>query len=346
MPIIDPHGREIRYLRLSVTDKCNFRCRYCRSDGKTTRLNDSERLTIAETLRLVKAFVSLGVERVRLTGGEPLLRPRIMDLVNGLGAIDALEEVSLSTNAYLLEKKALPLKEAGIRRVNISLDSLDPDRFNDITQGGDLIQVLRGIDAALSVGLNPVKINMVVMGGINDDEIPAMVRFARERNVLLRFIETMPIGEDGRAIMGHHVPMKAICERIQKVFGGDVDFMKDFTCNSLSKKGKTAGDQREGGGPARYVHMKGLGIDIGLISAVSRHFCDTCNRVRLTAFGQLVLCLGKDGEVDLRTPLRSGLSDEALQACVLDAIAKKPLRHDFDRYQEMAPMHRMSSLGG
>ncbi|MBF0588866.1 MAG: GTP 3',8-cyclase MoaA [Magnetococcales bacterium] len=348
MSLIDPHGRKIRYLRLSVTEKCNFRCRYCRSHDKTSHRDHDQNLTIQETLRLVQAFVDMGVHRVRLTGGEPLLRPGIMNLIGPLGGIPALTDLSLSTNAFLLKDKAKALKKAGVGRVNISLDSLNPETFGHITQGADLQRVIEGIDAALEAGLHPVKLNMVVMGGINDHEIPDMIRFAKVRNVMLRFIETMPIGVDGRAIMGHHLPMDEICTLIQEAFGGTASAMSGVTCSQRQEQRRDNGgrDPKQGGGPARYVRVDGVGMDIGLISAVSRHFCDTCNRVRLTSQGQLVLCLGRTGQVDLRTPLRSGIDHEGLKALLLSAIAQKPLKHDFSGGTKAAPEHDMSSLGG
>lgn len=331
MPLIDSFGREIRYLRVSVTDRCNFRCHYCRPSTQEALEEWGNILTLEEMARLVRLFSELGVSRIRLTGGEPLLRKNVMHLIRELGALPDLEEVSLSTNAFLLDKMAVPLKEAGVGRVNISLDSLDPATFKKITVNGDLSRVLAGIDAAVEAGMHPVKVNMVVMGGVNDHEIPAMVRYAREKGVVLRFIETMPVGVDGRGAMGQYVPTERIMEIIKGEFGGELE----------------PGGKMKGNGPARYFRVRGLNQNIGVISAMSQHFCDDCNRVRLTSKGSLVLCLGRDNEVDLMTAMRAGVADEEMKAFIHQAILKKPRQHAFtSEADEDNVAHKMSALGG
>lgn len=325
--LIDSFGREIRYLRLSITDSCNFRCRYCRPAQGSERIPNKERLSMEEILRLTRLFVELGVKRVRLTGGEPLVFPKIIELIHRLAAIPGLDELTLSTNAFLLGPLAQSLHEAGLSRVNISLDSLEEKTFAWITRSGKLAQVIAGIDAALAAKLRPVKLNMVVIGGINDHEIPAMVIFARERGVVLRFIEAMPVGKDGGAIMGRFVSAESIMERIRTHFAAE--FMPTSSCEGL--------------GPARYHRVMGLGVDVGIISAMSRHFCETCNRVRLTSEGKLVLCLGRTEQVDLRIPLRSGATDMEMRQHILHAISLKPDHHQF--HQTVVP-NMMSSLGG
>ncbi|MEO5369963.1 MAG: GTP 3',8-cyclase MoaA [Magnetococcus sp. DMHC-1] len=328
----DLHGRMIRYLRLSVTERCNFRCHYCRlpaGEGEEAR---HESLTSAEILRLAGLFAQLGVGRFRLTGGEPLLRRDIRDLLTHMVALPGVDEVSLSTNAFLLAEMAQDLKNLGLRRVNISLDSLNPETFLQITRGGDLQPVLAGIDAALAAGLSPVKINMVVMGGINDREIPAMIAFAREKKVLLRFIETMPVGAAGAAIMGQYMSADEIRSRILASCGSDLIPV----------------ERPVGNGPANYFHLTGLGVDIGIISALSQHFCDTCNRIRLTSWGDLILCLGREDRVNLREPLRSGADDATLREWILQAIRRKPLGHAFQKHAtpQTPHPHVMATLGG
>ncbi|MBF0188107.1 MAG: GTP 3',8-cyclase MoaA [Magnetococcales bacterium] len=331
--MIDLHGRRIRYLRLSVTERCNFRCRYCRPAKHGPLLDRRDILTLEETARLAAIFVELGINRIRLTGGEPLLRRNVLRLVNDLGSLAALDDLSLSTNAFMLPEMAPSLKSAGVRRVNISLDSLTPETFSTITRGGRLERVLKGIDAAVDAGLQPVKINMVVMGGVNSHEIAEMIRYASERGLLLRFIETMPMGQPGRDSMGVHVPSHEILATIRTAFGNTV----------------RAVPGTRGGGPARYFHVEGVGTDIGIISPLSQHFCDTCNRVRLTAGGDLVLCLGRRDRVNLLHPIRQGASDDALAHTILEAISRKPGHHDFQRadapHSTPLPL-RMVSLGG
>ncbi|MBF0181029.1 MAG: GTP 3',8-cyclase MoaA [Magnetococcales bacterium] len=333
MALIDTFGRTIRYLRISVTDRCNMRCDYCRPSVEPMLPDHAALLTLEEIARLARLFVGLGVERFRLTGGEPLLRRNLLSLARELGAMPGLTELSLTTNALLLARFAHDLRAAGVRRVNISLDSLTPEIFARITRGGDLAQVLAGIDAALEAGLAPVKVNMVVMRGVNAHEIPAMIRFAARRGVVLRFIETMPIGDAGSLFPERFISAGEILGIAREAFGQDP---------LPAEPGVGVG-----AGPARYFRIEGTGAEVGVIAARSRHFCDTCNRMRLTSRGGLVLCLGAMDVVDLKTPLRAGASDEALMAMIRAAVAMKPARHHFDETVPLpSPTLNMVSVGG
>lgn len=342
--LTDTFGRTIRYLRVSVTDRCNLFCTYCRLPNEKRLPNNRELLDFGEIVRLIRLFLELGVERIRLTGGEPLLRRNIVALVQALTPLPGLQELTLTTNAVLLERYAAELHAAGLHRVNISLDTLNPDTFERITQRSTGLQpmsghdpahpmglpaVLAGIAAALRVGLRPVKVNMVVMRGINDHEIPDMVLFAQQQGLLLRFIETMPIGEAGQDMANHFIPAEAILDQIQSHFGSQL-----------------VPTEQSGSGPARYFHLAGTEANIGVISARSRHFCDTCNRMRLTSKGGLVYCLGRDDRMDLKQPLRSGASDGELKHYIREAVSLKPERHTFEQQEALKRATRMSALGG
>lgn len=330
MSLIDSFGRKIEYLRVSVTDRCNYRCFYCMPAAGVPRGRHEDFLRHEELARLVRLFAELGVRKVRLTGGEPLARRGIVDLAGLIGRIPGIADLSLSTNGHLLERHAVALKTAGVARVNISLDSLDPDTFARITRGGDLGHVLRGIEAALTAGMAPVKLNMVVLKGINDREIEPMLDFALARGAHLRFIETMPVGEAGIQGMEHYYPADAILARVRKKAGAEL----------IPIKGAS------GAGPARCYRIGAGPATVGIISAISRHFCEGCNRVRLTAKGELVLCLGQDHRVSLAAALRAGASDIGLKDLIADAIAQKPERHDFAGQGACHPIHKMSVLGG
>ncbi|MBF0295630.1 MAG: GTP 3',8-cyclase MoaA [Magnetococcales bacterium] len=333
MPLTDSFGRTIRYLRVSVTDRCNMRCDYCRPSVEPMLPDHVELLTLEEIARLVRLFVGLGVDRFRLTGGEPLLRRNLLSLVRELGAMPGLHELSLTTNALLLDRFAHDLRAAGVRRVNISLDSLTPETFARITRGGDLTRVLAGIDAAVQAGLAPVKVNMVVMRGVNEHEIPEMIRFAARNGLLLRFIETMPIGDAGQSYPERFISAAEILRIAREAFGQEP--LPADPAVGL------------GAGPARYFRIEGTGAEVGVIAARSRHFCDTCNRMRLTSRGGLVLCLGAMDVVDLKTPLRAGASDEALLETIRAAVAMKPARHQFDAASvQLSPTLNMASVGG
>ncbi|QCU89249.1 GTP 3',8-cyclase MoaA [Thiomicrorhabdus sediminis] len=329
--LIDPFNRKIEYIRVSVTDKCNYRCGYCMPEqGVHPDGTHKEYLSYDELSRIIKAFVDLGVAKVRITGGEPLVRKNLADLVGQISGYEGLEDIALSTNAHHLGREAIALKEAGVNRVNISIDSLKAQRFNKITRGGDLEKVLAGVDKALEVGMNPVKFNMVVMKGTNDDEIEAMVDYGLEKGVEVRFIETMPIGPAGVAMMDQHYAADKILARIKAHVGADL-----IPAASKSHDG-----------PARNFKIAGTNTKIGVISAVSQHFCETCNRVRLTAKGVLALCLGQEDSVDLRTPLREGISDDGLKQLIKDALLKKPERHYFNENVHNIEFRQMVQLGG
>jgi cyclic pyranopterin phosphate synthase len=307
--LIDPFGRRIEYVRLSLTDKCNLRCFYCMPKG----FNDFEQpehwLTFDEIERVIKVFSEMGVARVRLTGGEPLVRKNIARLAQRLTALPGLDDLSLSTNASLLEKQAHALQQAGISRINVSLDSLKADRFKDIT-GGDLQPVLDGLMAAKQAGFSPIKINMVAMKGINDDEFEDMLEFCIEHDFTLRFIETMPMGATGEDAVDHYVDLQKVKRQLARRF--------DLVPGVMP-----------GGGPARYMQVKNTNLRIGFITPISQHFCETCNRVRLSTDGTLYLCLGQNDKVELRPLLRNGISDEDLKLVIIDAIGQKPEKHEF-----------------
>ncbi|MBF0185283.1 MAG: GTP 3',8-cyclase MoaA [Magnetococcales bacterium] len=342
--LTDSFGRTIRYLRVSVTDRCNLFCNYCRLPNETLSPNNRELLDFDELVRLLRLFLALGVERIRLTGGEPLLRRNIVGLVQEIAQLPGLRELTLTTNALLLARHAAALRAAGLHRVNISLDSLHPHTFDRITQPHRLLPdlpserqevlglpaVLAGIDAALRAGLQPVKINMVVMRGINDSEIVDMVQFAHRHGLLLRFIETMPVGEAGMEMADHFIPAEEILQRIQNHFASQLIPVED----------------KRGSGPARYFRLADSAAELGVISARSRHFCDTCNRMRLTSKGSLVYCLGRSDRMDLKQLLRNGASDAELQAAILAAVALKPQQHEFNQSEFYRPGNRMSALGG
>ena len=323
--LVDPFGRKIEYVRLSVTDKCNLRCFYCMPKGFKDFEQPENWLTFDEIERVIKAFTELGVARVRLTGGEPLVRKNIAQLSQRLTALPGLSDLSLSTNATLLDKQAEDLKQAGISRINISLDSLKPERFKKIT-GGELQPVLDGLMAAKTAGFSPIKINMVAMKGINDDEFEEMVRFCLQHDFTLRFIETMPMGATGEDATDHYIDLQTVKKRLSKSFELIPGVMP-------------------GGGPARYVQIKNTDLRIGFITPISQHFCETCNRVRLSTDGTLYLCLGQDDKIELRPLLRQGISDDELKAVLIDAIALKPQKHEFkDKPDQVVRL--MSMTGG
>ena len=328
--LIDRFGRRINYLRVSVTDRCNYRCFYCIPSQDFTLEERSEFLSYEELTHLIRLFVDLGVSRVRLTGGEPLVRRGLVEWVRNLKQECGVSELSLSSNAHLLAGHAATLKAAGLDRVNISLDSLQPDTFRSITRNGDLNTVLRGIEAALQAELHPVKLNMVVMKGINHHEIESMLDYALEQGANLRFIETMPIGNAGLEGTRHYYPAASILKHVRQHMGADLI--------------PVAADK--GAGPARYYRINDSRATVGVISAMSRHFCEGCNRIRLTARGELVLCLGQEDRADLREQLRSGASDGELTGLIMQAIERKPRSHDFNEDPKRMSTRVMSSLGG
>jgi len=323
--LLDPFGRSIDYLRLSVTDKCNLRCFYCLPEGFKGFEEPDHWLCFDEIERVVGAFAVLGVSRVRLTGGEPLVRRELPQLAANLAALPGLEDLSLSTNATLLSRHAVALREAGVSRINVSLDTLQPKRFAEIT-GGRLEPVLEGLMAAKAAGLSPIKLNMLALKGINDDEFEAMVEFCLEHDFTLRFIETMPVGSTGRNASEHYMDLAVVKQQ-------------------LSQRFELIPGVMPGGGPARYVQVKGTDLRIGFITPISQHFCATCNRVRLSVDGTLYLCLGQDHKFELRPLLRQGISDAGLQDAIIEALALKPERHEF-RDKPGQVVRFMSMTGG
>jgi cyclic pyranopterin phosphate synthase len=324
--LVDPFQRPIRYVRLSVTDRCDFRCSYCMPKGYRDFEEPEHWLSFDETERVIRAFGALGVHRVRITGGEPLVRRDLPALAARLSALPAIDDLSLSTNASRLAALAGPLRAAGISRINVSLDSLIPDRFAEITGGGSLDKVIAGLMAAKAKGFAPVKINMVAMKGRNDDEIEDMVRFCIEHGFTLRLIETMPVGDSGRDASRNYLSLEAVRRRLEAEF--------DLVPAVMP-----------GGGPARYAQVRGTDLKIGFITPISQHFCENCNRVRLAVDGTLYLCLGQDNAVALRPLLRGGASDQELRDAIVRAIALKPERHEF-REQPEKVVRFMSRTGG
>ncbi|MFK4812574.1 GTP 3',8-cyclase MoaA [Devosia sp. ZW T5_3] len=328
-PLVDRFGRHITYLRISVTDRCDFRCVYCMAEDMQF-LPKKEILSFAEIETIATAFVTRGVTRLRLTGGEPLVRRDIIELVRSLGRHigHGLNELTMTTNGSQLAKHAEALVEAGMRRINVSLDTLDAERFRAITRRGRIEDVLGGIDAAQAAGLK-IKINMVAMRGVNDDEIEPMMAWAHGRGMGLTLIEGMPLGEVGIDRVDSYLPLRELRDRLAK----------RYTLEKL--------DHRTGG-PARYARVAETGGILGFITPMSHNFCESCNRVRLTATGQLFLCLGQEDQVSLRDALREG-GAEALDAALDQAMLIKPKGHDFviDRARpEPALGRHMSVTGG
>jgi cyclic pyranopterin phosphate synthase len=328
--MIDPFGRPISYLRVSLTDRCDFRCVYCMSEHMTF-LPKADLLSLEELDRLCAAFIRKGVSKIRLTGGEPLVRRDVMRLIESLGrriGAGGLEELTLTTNGSQLSRFASQLKEAGIARVNVSLDTLDPEKFRAITRWGDLNKVLAGIDAARAAGL-AVKINMVALRDVNDHEIPAMMQWAHGNGMDLTLIETMPMGDIGADRVEQYMPLSVV----------RADLEKRFTL--LDSQHRT-------GGPARYVHVVESGGRLGFITPLTHNFCESCNRVRLTCTGTLFMCLGQNDAADLRGVLRASDDDTRLDAAIDEAISRKPKGHDFiiDRRHTGPAVRRPMSLTG
>jgi len=322
----DQFGRTIEYVRLSVTDKCNMRCFYCMPEGFKDFEEPDDWLTFDEIERVIGAFTRLGVKRVRLTGGEPLVRKNVSELIRRLNALDGLDDLSMSTNAALLPKYARDIKDAGISRINVSLDTLREERFAEITVTGKLNEVLEGLQAAKDVGLIPVKINTVAMQGINDDELVDLVNYCNNMGFTLRFIETMPVGSTGRNASGHYLDLQSVIDTLSEHF----ELIPGLVA---------------GGGPAKYYQVKGTDSHIGFITPISQHFCETCNRVRLSVDGCLYLCLGDEHKVELRPLLRNGISDTELEQVLVDALNIKPERHLFNEQPESV-VRFMSMTGG
>lgn len=323
--LTDKYGRTIEYVRLSVTDRCDLRCNYCMPEGFKDFKVPEDWLSFDEIERVIRIFAELGTKRIRITGGEPLVRKNLPELAARLATIPGIDDLSLSSNATRLQKQAAPLKQAGISRINISLDTLRADRFKEIT-GGKIEKVLNGLMAAKEAGFQPVKINMVIMRDVNDDEVEDMVQFCIEHDFTLRFIETMPMGDTGRSASLQYMPLSEIHDR-------------------LAKKYTLVKANMNGGGPARYVRVEGTELRIGFITPMSQHFCDTCNRVRLSVDGTLYLCLGQEESYPLRHHLRAGITDEELKQHIQKAIDLKPEKHEFNNKPEKL-VRFMSMTGG
>ena len=331
MDMIDPFGRAITYLRVSVTDRCDFRCVYCMAEDMAF-LPKKDLLSLEELDRLCTVFIEKGVRKLRLTGGEPLVRKNIMHLVRALSRhlkSGALEELTLTTNGSQLSRYAGELADAGVRRINVSVDTLDPDKFHAITRWGHLDKVMAGIDAAQAAGLD-IKINAVALRDVNDMELPGMMRWAHGRGIDMTVIETMPMGEIDADRTDQYLPLSLLRTRLERLFTlTDIPF-------------KT-------GGPARYVEVAETGGRLGFITPMSHNFCESCNRVRLTCTGTLYMCLGQEDAADLRAPLRASEGNGLLAAAIDEAIGRKPKGHDFvidRRTNRPAVSRHMSVTGG
>ncbi len=331
--LIDRFGREVTYVRLSVTDRCDLRCVYCMSEDMKF-VPREQLLTLEEMNRIGKAFIDLGVNKIRLTGGEPLTRRNILSVFEALGSEEKLKDLTVTTNGTLLEKYAQPLKDAGVTRINISLDTLCADRFKKITRIGKLEKTLAGIEEAIKVGFQKVKLNAVIMHGYNDDEIIDLVDFVRERNMDISFIEEMPMGD-----IGDH-------NRSKTYYSSDK--LREYLQNHYELTATT----EQTGGPAKYYRFADNDQSrIGFISPHSHNFCDDCNRVRVTAEGMLLLCLGQEHSLDLRKVVRANPdasinNDEALREAIIGAMKLKPKGHDFNINEQPIIMRHMSATGG
>ena len=329
--MIDPFGRTVSYLRVSVTDRCDFRCVYCMPEHMTF-LPKADVLSLEELDRLCGAFIRKGVNKLRLTGGEPLVRRDVMKLFRSIGRHlenGSLKELTLTTNGSQLARFATELVECGVKRINVSVDTLDAEKFRRITRWGDLSKVIVGIDAAQQAGLK-VKINVVALRGVNEEEIPELISWAHGRGMDITLIETMPMGDVDADRTEQYLPLSLVKAKLAK----------SFTMDSL--------DDRTGG-PARYVRLRETGGRLGFITPLSHNFCESCNRVRLTCTGMLYMCLGQDDSADLRAPLRASSDDAVIDAAIDEAIGRKPKGHDFiidRRHNKPAVSRQMSLTGG
>ncbi len=325
--LVDPFGRTIDYLRLSVTDRCDLRCFYCMPEGFNDFEVPEHWLTADEIERLLGVMAGMGLRRVRITGGEPLVRRGIEDIVRRIDALPGIRDIALSTNATRLGKMAAPLKAAGVDRINVSLDTLDADRFKQITQG-KLSKVIDGLMAAKDAGLSPIKLNMVVMKGVNEDDIESVLEFCIEHGFVLRMIETMPMGDTGRDALDHYISLQTIKQRLSE------RYPLIPVINPV-----------DGAGPARYLQIAGTDTQVGFITPMSEHFCGTCNRVRLSVDGTMYMCLGQEHNFSFRPLLRSGIPDDELKEAIIAAIGLKPERHEFQDKPEKV-IRFMSMTGG
>ncbi|MEO4048412.1 GTP 3',8-cyclase MoaA [Pseudomonas sp. CAU 1711] len=326
--LLDPFGRRITYLRLSVTDRCDFRCTYCMSEDMVFAPR-AQILTLEELYAVADAFIGLGVKRIRITGGEPLVRKNLLSLLARLGARAELEDLAITTNGSQLAQLAPALRDAGVDRLNISLDSLRRERFAAFTRRDSLDQVLQGVEAARATGFRRIKLNTVVQKGRNDDEVEDLVAFAVERGLDISFIEEMPLGS-----ISSHERKVTLCT-------------SDEVRERIERRFELLPSSHRSGGPSRYWQVLGSATQVGFISPHSRNFCGDCNRVRVTAEGKLVLCLGHEGALDLRALLRRHPGDgERLRAALIDALRLKPERHHFEADQQVQVVRFMSMTGG
>lgn len=328
--MIDPFGRAITYLRVSVTDRCDFRCVYCMAEDMTF-LPKKDLLSLEELDRLCTVFVDKGVKKLRLTGGEPLVRKNIMHLVRELSRhlkSGALEELTLTTNASQLSRFADELVDCGVERINVSLDTLDPEKFRAITRWGNFDRVMQGLDAAERAGLK-MKLNTVALKGVNDTEIPGMLRWAHARGMDMTVIETMPLGEIDGDRTDQYMPLSLLRANLER----------EFTLTDIPYKT---------GGPARYTQVAETGGRLGFITPLTHNFCESCNRVRLTCTGTLYMCLGQEDAADLRAPLRASEGNDLVSAAIDEAIGRKPKGHDFviDRRTKRPALSRHMSVTG
>ncbi len=326
--LIDSYNRHINYLRMSITDRCNLRCIYCMPKEGISLIGHDDILRYEELLRIAGIAVKKGITKIRLTGGEPLVRKGVVQFIAALAAMDGIKDLSMTTNGILLAPAAQPLRDAGLKRLNISLDSLNPDKYTMITRGGDIKQIIAGIKSAQEAGFSPIKINVVVIRGVNDDEIIAFAGLSMEKNLQIRFIEFMPVGMENGWEQERFVSTGEIMQRV-KTIGPLIELPSD-----------------NGSGPAQMYTIAGAQGKIGFISALSDHFCATCNRLRLTPDGKLRTCLFSDAEVDLKTPLRKNCSDEVLADIINTAILSKPRKHHAAEPVFKKCIRGMSAIGG
>lgn len=330
--MIDQYNRDINYLRISVTDRCNLRCRYCVPKEGFSLIGHDDILRYEEILRVVMIAVKMGIKKVRITGGEPLVRRGVIDFIATLNLIEGIEDISLTTNGVLLEDAAERLFTAGARRINISLDSLDPEKYQRITRGGDVHAVQKGIQKVYETGFSPIKINIVAIKGFNDDEVLKFAELTLDKPYQIRFIELMPLGFAGMENLGKFLSNDLIKEEIGR----------HYELEALE------GNRKKSDGPADMYQIKGGAGKIGFISPLSHHFCESCNRLRLTADGHLRACLLLDDEIDLRTPIRAGCTNEHLESLLRSAVAKKPVGHQMnleERHMKKC-LKEMTSIGG
>ena len=326
--LIDKFGRRVDYIRLSVTDRCDFRCVYCMTE-EMTFLPRSEILSLEEIYQVAHAFTELGVKKIRLTGGEPMVRSNVMSLIKRLGALPGLEELLLTTNGAQLVKYSSSLKEAGLSRINISIDSLDAERFKRISRVGKLEKVLKGIEAAREVGFDRIRLNSVIMRGYNEDEVIPLTKYALDRDIDIAFIEEMPLGE-----ASDHSREDTTCSN-------------DWVRGQIEQKYQLVHSTAKTAGPSRYVQVVGKKSRIGFISPVSHNFCEDCNRVRVTVEGRLLLCLGNEHSVDLREILRNrSTTHDDLKEAIVKSMDLKPERHYFYDKEHAQPVRLMNVTGG